>query len=156
MSRELKWEGKPLATPGEPEEGRVYTSLNSSGCIALGMVFLWIENVIFYAIYSDPSSLLLSFSPPYWLNYMPSLSRFRKQRGEWSKQTNMIKKKKKAQETHLQTETHTHKIHKNTKLETIIYKQRPLRQNCPLTGNNHTILLPARMRLWLSLVSEWD
>lgn len=47
MSRELKWEGKPWTTPGEPEEGGVYTLLNSSGCIALGMVFLLIENVIF-------------------------------------------------------------------------------------------------------------
>lgn len=47
----------------------------------------------------------------------------------------------------LQAETYTQKIHKNTKLETIIYKQRPLRQNCPLTGNNHTTLLPERMRL---------
>lgn len=111
-----------------------------------GISFNWKCN--FYAIYSDPSSPRLSFSPPYRLNYMSSLSRFRKQRGEWSKQTSIIKKKnKKAQETYTQAETYTHKTHKNTKLETIIYKERLLRQNCPFTGNNHTTLLPARMRL---------
>lgn len=79
MSRELKWEGKPWTTPGEPEEGGVYTLLNSSGCIALGTVFLL--NVIFMQ-YILIQVLLASFSPPYRLNYMSSLSRFRKQRGE--------------------------------------------------------------------------
>lgn len=147
MSRELKWEGKPWTAPGEPEEGGVYTLLNSSGCIALGTVFLFIENVIFMQ-YILIQVLLASFSPPYRLNYMSSLSRFRKQRGKWSKQISTIKKqKKKAQETYTQAETYTHKTHKNTKLETIIYKERLLRQNCPFTGNNHITLLPARMRL---------